>query len=135
MRFWPLHPDLAATLEALRSDDRPLRDAYERRAHWTVAMMRERLAEPGDHQRSVWPNFESYRDFVFATASHSRRRDCVELWRSGSSPVLRSFRFAAISDFVVVTSRLGRTITQVQFWPDNEIADQQAQPSYLMDLV
>lgn len=135
MRFWPLNRHLKATLKALRIDDRPLRVEYARRAHCTVAMMRDRLAEPGDHLQLVWPRFESYSDFVFATARHSRRSDCVRLWKSKGDVVRRAFRFAALSDFDVVTTEVGGRITAVEFRPKVEASDPERTPtSYLVEL-
>jgi len=43
----------AAVMTALRRDERPLRAAYARVAHHTVADVRDRLAEPGDHDRRL----------------------------------------------------------------------------------
>jgi hypothetical protein len=117
MRLWPLNRHLRAALRALERDDRPLRDSYARRAHWTVAMMRDRLAEPGDHLERVWPDFDAYAGFVFATAEHSRRRDCRLLWTEEGDSIRRGFRFAAISDFDVITCERGGRIASVEFRP------------------
>lgn len=112
MRFWPLNRHLKAALRALAIDDRALRAAYARRADWTVAMMRDRLAERGDHLRPVWPDFESYAGYVFANAQHSRSRDCRLLATNGAK---RTYRFAAIDDYDVVTEEQGRRIVAIEF--------------------
>lgn len=117
MRFLPLNRHLKAALQALAIDDRPLRVAYARRAHWTVAMMRDRLAEPGDHLRPVWPDFEAYAAYVFANAQHSRLRDCRLLETKGAT---RTYRFAAIDDYDVVTEEPARRIVAVEFRPNTD---------------
>jgi hypothetical protein len=116
VRFWPLNRHLNAALRALSIDERPLRDEYKRRAHWTVADLRERLVEPGDHLKLVWPVFEEYAAFVFAMARQSRGRDCLRLWTQRAENVVsRAFRFSAISDFEVVTFERERRIRAVEF--------------------
>jgi hypothetical protein len=80
-------------ITALRLDDRPLREAYARVAHTTVADMRDRLAEPGDRDRQAWPTFDAYRHMIMASQRHSRANDRRLLWKREAEMLECGWRF------------------------------------------
>ena len=99
--------DHAVVVAALRQDDRVLRAAYARIAHTTIADMRERLAEPGDHDRLAWPSADDYSAMVMRSQRHVWRSDAHLLWQDDGGD--RGWRFAGL-DFgeVIVRRRDGR---------------------------
>jgi hypothetical protein len=95
----------AAVLAALRHDDRPLRAAYARVSHTTVADLRDRLAEQGDHERRAWPTFEDYRGTILRSQRRARASDRRLLWTRQSGELLESgWRFAGL-DFAEISTR------------------------------
>jgi hypothetical protein len=105
----------AAAIVALRRDDRPLRAAYARVAHATVADLRDRLAEPGDHGRKAWPTFEAYRDMVMRSQRHSRASDRRLLWKREGGLVECGWRLAGLDFAEVVTREQDGLIREVEF--------------------
>jgi hypothetical protein len=105
----------AAVVQALRIDDRPLRAAYARVAHTTVADMRDRLAEPGDHDTLAWPTFEAYRQFVMSSQRHSRARDQRLLSKRQASTLECGWRFAGLDFAEVITRERDGRVEQVEF--------------------
>lgn len=107
--------DYAAVMAALRLDESPLREAYARVAHTTVAAMVERLAEPGDHDRLALPRFEDYRRAYLPLSKSSWRRYARLLWERRGDTVERAFRMNALDFAMIVTRARGGVIREVEF--------------------
>jgi hypothetical protein len=102
-------------MQALRIDDRPLRAAYVRVAHTTVADMRERLAEPSDHDRLAWPTLEACRKYVMGSQRHSRGRD-RRLLRSRQAGMLEcGWRLAGLDFAELITRERDGLVREVEF--------------------
>lgn len=111
-----LTPDVAAAVTtALLRDERPLRDAYARVRHTTVADMRERLAEPGDHDRLVWPTLDDYRASVLRSCKALRRRDLRLVREHRGAVIERVWRIAGINFAEVITRERDGLIREVEF--------------------
>jgi hypothetical protein len=105
----------AAVMKVLRLDDSPLRAAYARVARTTVADMRDRLAEPGDHDTLAWPTYEAYRDMVMAAQRHSRASDRRLLWKREGTMVESGWRFAGLDFAEVITRERDGRVCEVEF--------------------
>ena len=105
----------AAVMAALRRDDRPLRAAYARVAHLTVADMRDRLAEPGDRDKPAWATFEHYRKACFPVRKADWRRHASLLWERDGVIAERAFRINGLDFAMIVTREQGGLIREVEF--------------------
>ena len=94
-------------LAALARDDRPIRDLYGFEGRTTVADLRDRLAEPGDHETLAWPDFATYRDYLLSNFRRDGRRQRV--WPDEPN----AWRFPMLSRFTVVLKD-----GAIEFWPD-----------------
>jgi hypothetical protein len=108
----PLPDPRPAIIAALRLDESPLRAAYARVGHLTVADMRDRLAEPGDHERLAWPRFEDYRAAVLRTCAAVGERDLRLLHGQGGEC---AWRIAGLDFAEVITRAQGGAIREVEF--------------------
>ncbi|NNM77228.1 hypothetical protein HJG53_09965 [Sphingomonas sp. ID1715] len=121
MSWWIFGPR-RRVIAALASDDRPIRHLYTFDAGVTVADLRDRLAEPGDHDRLVWPDFDSYRGYVLTALRRDRRKHRV--WLDDAE----AWRFPSLSRFTVVLRP-----DVVEFWPDEwQGTPSRAGPPYLV---
>jgi hypothetical protein len=102
-------------MTALRLDDRPLRAAYVRVAHTTVADLRDRLAEPGDDDRQAWPTFDAYRHMVMASQRHSRASDRRLLWKGQADLVECGWRFGGLDFAEIITRERDGLVREVEF--------------------
>lgn len=102
-------------MTALELDDCPLRAAYARVAHTTVADLRDRLAEPGDHERRAWPTFDAYRAMVMASQRHSRASDRRLLWKRQSTMFECGWRFGGLDFAEIITRERAGLVREVEF--------------------
>ena len=107
--------DVAVNAALVRAEG-PLREAYARVGHATVADMRDRLAEPGDHERRVWPAFEDYRAWVLM----QRGRDVRLLRETRGDVIERAWRIGGIDFAEVITRERDGLIREVEFVGSDE---------------
>jgi hypothetical protein len=105
----------AAVMAALRRDDRPLRAAYERVAHTTVADLRDRLAEPADHDRRAWPTYEDYWRMVMRSQRHNHRESRRLLWQRKTDVLECGWWFAGLDFAEVITREQDGRVHQIEF--------------------